>query len=85
MVEALAVKVDLILSKLSKPDKLDDIGVHLNNLTTAFSSIEESVSKLEKDVFVFNSEFKNTDQSISELKESLDFCKEDIVIRPELF
>ena len=44
MAEGLAVKVDLILpSKLSTPN---DIEVRLNNLTTAVSSIEESVSKV---------------------------------------
>ena len=45
MAEGLAVKADIILpSKLSTPD---DIAGCLNNLTTAVSSIEESVSKLE--------------------------------------
>ena len=44
MAEGLAVKVDLILpSKLPTPDNIE---VRLNNLTTAVSSIEESVSKL---------------------------------------
>ena len=40
------LSLTFILSKLSKPNKFDDIEVRLNNLTTAVSSIEESVSKL---------------------------------------
>ena len=76
MAEDLAEKVDLILSKLSKLEKLDAIELRLNNLATAVSSIEESVSKLERDVSVLESKFKNTDHSVSELKESPNFCEE---------
>ena len=43
-------KVDLILSKLSKSYKLDNIEVCLNNLTNAISSNKELMSKLERDV-----------------------------------
>ena len=47
MAEGLATEVDLFLSKLSKPDKFDDRKVCFH-LTTAVSSIEESVSKERK-------------------------------------
>lgn len=74
MAEGLATEVDFFLSKLSKPDKFDDRKVCLH-LTTVVSSIEESVSKLErpKDVSVSDSKFKNTDQLVSQLRESLSF------------
>ena len=74
MAEGLATEVDFFLSTLSKPDKFDDRKVCLH-LTTAVSSIEESVSKLErpKDVSVSDSKFKNTDQLVSQLRESLSF------------
>ena len=49
MAESLAEKVDLILAKLSKLDKLNTIE-RLNSLASSVSSIEESVSKLERDV-----------------------------------
>ena len=44
----MAEKVDLILAKLSKLDKLDDIELRLNNLATSVSSIEMSMNQLEK-------------------------------------
>ena len=75
MAEGLAVKVDLILSKLSKPDKLDNIGVRFNNITTTVSSIGKSVIKLERDVSVLDSKFRNTDHLGRELKESLNSCE----------
>ena len=72
MAEGLAMEVDFFLSTLSKPDKFDDRKVCL---TTVVSSIEESVSKLERpeDVSVLDSNFKNTDHLVSQLKESLSF------------
>ena len=75
MAEGLAAEVDLFLSKLSKPDKFDGRGVRLN-LTTAVSSIEESVSKLERpgDASVLDSKFKNTDNLVS-----LNFRDEEII------
>ena len=39
MVEGLAEKVDLILAKLSKLDKRDDIELRLNNLSTSVSTV----------------------------------------------
>ena len=57
-----------------KPDKLDDLEVCLNNLTTAISSNKESVSKLERDVSLSGPKF------IDELKESLNFCEEEIYL-----
>ena len=72
--EGLATEVDFFLSTLSKTDKFDDRKVCLH-LTTVVSSIEESVSKLERpeDVSVLDSNFKNTDHLVSQLKESLSF------------
>ena len=70
MAEGLAAEVDLFVSKLSKPDKLDDREVRLNNLTRAVSSIEESVNKLERDASVLDSNLRNTDHFVSELKDS---------------
>ena len=84
MVESLALKVDLILSKLSKLDKPDRIEFHLNYLTTAVSSIAESVSKLERAVSILDSRFKNTNHSVSELKESFNFCEEIVGIKKTL-
>lgn len=78
LAEGLALKVDLMLSNLSKPDKRDDIQVLLTNLTTAVSSIEEPVSKLERGVLILDFKFKSTDHSVSELTESLNFCEEEI-------
>lgn len=78
LAEGLALKVDLMLSNLSKPDKRDDIQVLLTNLTTAVSSIEEPVSKLERSVLILDFKFKSTDHSVSELTESLNFCEEEI-------
>ena len=74
MAEGLATEVDFFLSALSKTDKFDDRKVCLH-LTTVVSSIEESVSKLERheDVSVLDSKFKNTDHLVSQLKESLSF------------
>ena len=43
MAEGLAEKVDLILAKLSKLDKLDDIELCLNNLSTSVSARTDSV------------------------------------------
>ena len=53
--EGLAEKVNLILAKLFKLDKLDDIELRLNNLATSLSSIEMSMSQLEKEVSVLDS------------------------------
>jgi septal ring factor EnvC (AmiA/AmiB activator) len=78
MAEGLAEKVDLILTKLSKLDKLDDIELRLNNLSTSVSSIEMSMSHLEKEVSVLDSKTKTIDKSVDELKESLCFCEDDI-------
>ena len=71
MAEGLAKKVDLILAKLSKLDKLDEIELHLNNLSTSLSSIEMSMSQLEKEVSVLDTRTKTIDKSVDELKESL--------------
>ena len=79
MAEGLALKVDLILSNLSKHDKRDDIEALLYNLTTAVSIIEETVSKLERNVSIFNSKFKSANHSVSKLKESPIFGEEEIV------
>ena len=78
MVEGLAEKVDLILSKLSKLDKLDQIELRLNNLTTSVSSIEMSVSRLEKEVSALDSKTKTIDKSVNVLKESVSFCEDEI-------
>ena len=51
----------------------------LNNLTTYVYSIEESVRKLERDVSVLDSKFKNTYYLVRELKESLNFLEEQII------
>ena len=50
MAEGLAEKADLILTKLSNADKLDDIELRLNN--TSVSSIKISMSQLEKEVSI---------------------------------
>ena len=76
----LIAKVDLILSKPSKSDKLDNIEVLLNNLTTAISSNKESVSKLERDMSFSGSKFKNTHHLLNELKEGLIVCEEVIYL-----
>ena len=78
MAEGLAEKVDLILAKLSKLDKLHDIELRLNNLSTSVSSIEMSMGQLEKEVSVLDSKTKSIDKSVDELKESLCFCEDDI-------
>ena len=54
MVEGLAEKVDFILVKLSKLDKLDDIEPRPNNFATSVSSIEISMSQLETEVSVLD-------------------------------
>ena len=80
MAEGLATEVDLYLfDEVSKPDKFDDREVCLNNLTTYVYSIEESVRKLERDVSVLDSKFKNTYYLVRELKESLNFLEEQII------
>ena len=78
MAEGLAEKVDLILAKLSKLDKLDEIELRLNNLSTSVSSIEISMSQLEKEVSVLDTRTKTPDKSVDELKESLCFCEDEI-------
>jgi len=54
MAEGLTEKVDLILAKLSKLDKLDEIELRLNHLSTDVSGIEMSMSQLEKEVSVLD-------------------------------
>ena len=54
MAEGLAEKVDFILVKLSKLDKLDDIEPRPNNFATSVSSIEISMSQLETEVSVLD-------------------------------
>ena len=55
MAEGLAEKVDFILVKLSKLDKLDDIELRRNNnFATSVSSIEISMSQLETEVSVLD-------------------------------
>ena len=78
MAEGLAEKVDLILVKLSKLDKLDAIEQRVDSLASSVASIEDSVSKLERDVADLESKAKTTDLSVSELRESLNFCEEEI-------
>ena len=78
MAEGLAEKVDLILVKLSKLDKLDAIEQSVDSLASSVASIEDSVSKLERDVADLESKAKTTDLSVSELRESLNFCEEEI-------
>ena len=51
MAEGLAEKVNLVLTKLSK---LDAIELRLYNLMTSVSSIEMSMSQLEKEVSILN-------------------------------
>ena len=58
MAEGLAEKIDLILTKLSKLDKLDDIELRLKNLAASVSSIEMSMNQLEKEVSVLDSKTK---------------------------
>ena len=78
MAEGLAEKVDLILAKLSKLDKLDEIELRLNNLSTSVSGIEMSMSQPEKEVSVLDTRTKTIDKSVDELKESLCFCEDEI-------
>ena len=78
MAEGLAEKVDLILAKLSKLDKLGEIELRLINLSTSVSSIEMSMSQLEKEVSVLDTRTKTIDKSVDELKESLCFCEDEI-------
>ena len=63
MAEGLAVKVVSPYLSYPKLDELDDVELLLNNLTTAFSCIEESVRKPERDASVLASKFKNTHHS----------------------
>ena len=75
----MAEKVNLILTKLSKLDKLDEIELRLNNLSTSVSSIEMSMSQLEKEISVLDTKkTKTIDKSVDELKESLCFCEDDV-------
>ena len=62
-----AAKVDVFLSKLFKPDELDNTDVRLNILTTTVSSNEESMKKLEKDVSdCLNFSFEHSELSNSQ-------------------
>ena len=57
--------------------------MQLNNLTTV-SCIEESVSKQESDPSIIDSQFKNTNQSVSQFKKNLNFGKEIVDIKKML-
>jgi len=70
--KVLAEGFDLILAKLFKLDKLDEIQLRLNNLPTSVTSIEMSMSQLEKEVSVLDTRSKTIDKSVDELKENLE-------------
>ena len=71
----LSKKVDLILSKLQK---LDNIECRLNDLISTVSSIEETTARLDHDVEALKNKFKQTNKTVKELEESVEFNDEEI-------
>lgn len=71
-------KLDEVLERLSKLDVFEN---HLNNnyLYTTMANIEGALSSLDKDVAELKAKSKTTHESVSKLKESVNFNPGDIV------
>ena len=71
----LATKMDLALSKL---EKLDTIEKRLDSVIASFSSIEETVGRLDKDVLTLKKKTSETERRVNELEEGAKFNETEL-------